>query len=194
MRKILCLVLFAGLTSSASALELFGKGSISKNYLAADKNTISVSLTGGFGFSLLPFMRVEARYTNISTLQNKMDIVTTNVVGILSDIKTQTAIYSVGLDFQFLNEKSAFQPFIYIGAGYIETERSYYFTESNSSFSDYYSEPKQLGISANAGVGFRLRLAKSLAFEVEAFAYAIDIQKPNPIPNLYGTAGLRIFI
>lgn len=194
MRKAIALLFLLVLARPASAVDVFGKGSVSKNYLSADKNTVSVSLTGGMAFSLFSSVRVEARYTNISTLQNKLDIVTTSVIGTLSDIKTETAIYSIGLDIDFLGEKSVFQPFIFLGMGYIETNRSYYFTDTASSVSDYYAEPKQTGISANCGLGFRLRLAKRLALELELFAYAVDIDKPNPLPNLYGTAGVRIFI
>jgi len=175
-------------------IEVFGKGSVSKSYISVDKSTVSVSITGGLAFSLISNVRIEGRYTNISSLQNKLDVVSSSVIGTLSDIKTQTAIYSVGMDISFFGEKSAFQPFIYLGAGYIETERSYYFSLADGSASTFFTEPKQTGISANAGAGFRVRLARALAIEVEMFAYGIDIHKPNPLVNLYGTAGLRIFL
>jgi hypothetical protein len=37
-------------------------------------------------------------------------------------------------------------------------------------------------------------LARALAFEVECFGYGTDISKPNPLVNLYGNVGIRIFI
>lgn len=194
MRQLALVVMFFLAIPSAQAIDIFGKGSISKSYLSADKNTISISLAGGFALSIFSWVRLEARYTNISTLQNKLDIETPTISGTLTDIKTQTGIYSVGLDFDFLGEKYPIQPFIYLGVGYIESDRSYYFTDNTSGQSDYFSDPKQVGISANGGAGFRIKIAKRFALELEIYAYAIDIQKPNPLPNLYGTAGIRFFI
>ncbi len=195
MRKILlAVVLFGiGLTSHAYAIDLFGKGSVSKSYLSADSSTVSVSLAGGFAFAIFPFVRVEARYSNISTLQNKIQVETASFSGILSDINTQTAIYSLGLDIDFLSDKYLIQPFIYIGMGYIETERSYYFTLAGTSNTQYFSEPKTTGITANAGAGLRIRFAKSFALELEVFGYAVDLKKPN-LANVYGTAGVRVSI
>lgn len=187
-------VLFGiGLTSRAHAIDLFGKGSVSKSYLSSDSSTVSVSLTGGFAVALFPFVRVEARYSNIATLQNKISVETSSFSGLLTDINTQTSIYSVGLDFDFLSEKYIIQPFIFIGMGYIETERSYYFTLSGSNVSQYFADPKTTGITANGGAGLRIRFAKSFALELEVFGYAVDLKKPN-LANVYGTAGVRLSI
>lgn len=196
MRKfILAVTLFiaGGLSACANAIDLFGKGSVSKSYLAADSSTISVSLTGGIAFQLLPFIRVEGRYSNIATLQNKLSLETASVSGTLSDIHTQTTIYSGGLDIDFLSDKYIIQPFIYLGVGYIESERSYYFTLQGSNTSQYFSDPKQTGITGNAGAGFRIHFAKRFALELEAFGYATDLKSPNLV-NIYGTAGVRLSI
>ncbi len=189
------LLVFLGWSSgSMAAVEVFAKGSVSKNNISADTNTISVSASTGFAFALFSRVRFEARYTNVSSLQNKLDVVGTSIVGTLNDIKTQTSIYSLGLDIEFLSKKSAFQPFIYVGAGYLSTERSYYFTLSGAPDSVYSEEPKQTGISGNVGAGFRVHLASSFAFEVEVFGYAVDIDKPKPLVNLYGTVGFRLYL
>jgi hypothetical protein len=177
-----------------SGVDVFGKGSVSKSFISSNNSTQEVSLSGGVAIGLLSGVRLEARYTNISALQSELEIVSSSVIGTLNSIKTETSIVSLGLDIEFLSEKSAFQPFIYVGAGYIQTSRSYYFTQAGSSTSSYYSEPKQSGISANGGIGLRLRLAKNLALELELFAYGVDVQKPNPLINYIGTAGVRIFM
>lgn len=190
-------VLLVGLgraETASAALEIFAKGSISKNNISEDTNTISVSATTGLAFKLLPRVRLEARYTNVSSLQNKLEVVGASVVGTLNDIKTQTTIYSLGLDIDILGKKSAFQPFIYVGAGYLSTERSYYFTLAGASDATYQQEPRQIGVSGNLGVGFRVNIGNSFAFEVEVFGYAVDIDKPNPLVNLYGTVGFRLFM
>ena len=192
--KVLLLLAAIVLSSQAHAIEFFGKGSVSKNYLAVDNSTMSVSMTGGVALQLFSAIRLEARYTNISSLQDKLDVVAGTQLVTLSAIKTQTTIYSIGVDISFLSEKSWFQPFIYVGAGYIETERSYYVSLNDGGDTPLITEPKQQGVSANGGIGFRLRIANHLAIEVEAFAYATDIQKKNPLINVYGTAGVRIFI
>lgn len=185
-----CFAVFAS-TASRAEVEVFGKGSISKNFLAADSSTISVSMTGGLAISVFSFLRVEGRFTNISALQNKLDI---NNVGTLNDVMTETNIYSLGLDIDLAGEKSTFQPYVYIGAGYISTARSYYFTPLGSDTATLYSEPKQDGVSLNGGLGLRIRLAKALAIEIEAYAYATNVKNPSPLINWSGTAGLRIFI
>ncbi len=183
-----------GARPAEAVLEIFAKGSVSKNNISADTNTISVSASTGLAFTLIPRVRLEARFTNVSSLQNKLEIVGATAVGTLNDIKTQTTIYSVGLDIDILGKKSAFQPFIFVGAGYLTTTRSYYFTLAGVTDSTYSLEPKQTGISGNLGLGFRVNVGTSFAFEVEAFGYAVDIDKPNPLVNLYGTVGFRLFM
>ena len=144
--------------------------------------------------ALLPFVRLEARYSDTTALQNKMDVVNGSVLGTLTDINTQTRIVSVGLDIDLLGERSPFQPYIYAGVGYLETERSYSFTLSGSSTTNFHREPVKTGLSVNGGVGIRLRLAKQIALETEVFGYVTDIYDPRPLINLYGTAGVRIGI
>lgn len=190
----LILLLLGCVPAAHAGVEIFAKGSVSKNNISADTYTVSVSATTGFALELIPRVRLEARYTNVSSLQNKLEVMGASVVGTLNDIKTQTTIYSLGLDIDILGKKSAFQPFIFVGAGYLQTERSYYFTLANSVDSIYSQEPKQHGVSGNLGLGFRLQIAAAFAFEVEVFAYGVDIDKPNPLVNLYGTVGFRLFL
>lgn len=175
-------------------MELFARGSVSKNFLSQTSYVLSVSAATGVAFTLIPRVRLEARYTNASSLQNLMSISSAGFSGALYDVMTQTSIYSLGLDFDLLGPQSSFQPFIYIGAGYVQTERSYYVLPTGASSSVYLKEPTQKGVSGNLGLGFRIRIASSFAFEVEAFAYAIDIDKPNPLVNIFGSAGVRLFL
>jgi hypothetical protein len=192
---VLALLLALGFATPAkAAIEIFAKGSVSKNNISQDTNTISVSATTGFALTIIPRVRLEARFTNVSSLQNKLEIRGAAAVGTINDLKTQTTIYSLGLDIDILGKKSAFQPFIFVGAGYLRTERSYYFTLAGAADSTYQEEPRQTGISGNLGAGFRIQLASSFAFEVEVFGYATDIDKPNYLVNLYGTVGFRLFM
>lgn len=195
-RFLLPLILAAGLSLCGAAragVEVFGKGSISKNFITSDTFTTSLSLSGGLAISLFPQVRLEARYTNNSELQNQLNVAVGNIIALLSNIQTTTSIYSLGLDIDVLSEKSWFQPFIFVGAGYVVTQRSYYVQANASSPAFYQQDPTDFGISGNLGLGFRLRVARAVAFEVEVFSYAMNLGKPNPLINLYATVGLRIF-
>lgn len=186
-------VLFCS-ASQAHTLELFAKASASKNYTDEDRYTISVS--GGTGLALLIFsgVRIEGRYTVVSSLQNRLDVGSPSLIATLNDIKTETNIYSVGLDIDIVGEKYVVQPFVFLGAGYIVSNRSYYLTPVGSSSASLINEPETKGISANLGAGIRIRIAKTIAFEVEAYGYGLDPHKPNPLINIYGNAGIRIFM
>jgi len=182
----------AGLAAS-NGIEVFGKGSLSKSNLSSDKHIISLSAAGGLAFTLFSNIRIEGRYSNLSSLQNKFEIGYPSVVASLTDMKTQTSIYSLGMDISILGDKSAFQPFIYVGAGFIETERSYYFSSAGSEV-QYIREPKRTGITGNAGLGFRLMMARALAFEAEVFAYATDVHLPNSLIDWTSTVGIRFYL
>ncbi len=180
--------------SLGSVLEIFAKASASKNYSAQDKYTLSIYATGGLAITLIPRVRIEGRYINISSLQNRVDFSSNEWTGYFKDIKTQTKIYSAGFDIDPLGEKSAFQPFIFIGAGYFESERSFYAVKLSDGSSNYIRDSKETGVSANLGLGFKIRLARTFAVELEVYGYSTSINKPNPLVNLFGSAGFRIFI
>lgn len=178
----------------AQFLELFAKGSVSKNYFNANSYIVSVTGATGLAITLFQGIRLEGRYTNATSLQNVMEINAGAIQGSLNDVLTQTAIYSLGIDFDLLGARSEFQPFLYVGVGYVTTDRSYYFLETGNPPSTYLRDPSRTGISGNLGVGFRLRIANAFAFEAEAFAYAVDIHKPNSLVNIFASVGVRLFM
>ena len=188
------LALFFPSFCQAHLLEVFAKASASKNYTDEDRFTVSVSGGTGLALLLIPQVRIEGRYTVVSSLQNHLDVGSPSIIATLNDIKTETNIYSVGLDIDILSDKYPIQPFVFLGAGYIVSERSYFLTPAGSPSATLISEPKTMGISANAGAGIRIRIAKSIAFEVEAYGYGLDPHRPNPLINIYGNAGIRIFM
>lgn len=192
----LCILLASiiSVRSEAHFLEVFAKASASKNFIDRDSYSISVSGATGLAILLIPQIRVEGRYTVVSSLQNQLHVGSPSVIATLNDIKTETNIYSVGLDIDLLSDKYAIQPFVFLGAGYVESLRSYFVTPAGNSSATLINEPKTMGISANIGAGIRIRIAKSVAFEAEAYGYGIDPQKPDPLINLYGNVGIRIFM
>lgn len=197
MRIWFLIILGVILSSSAwgYSLEVFAKGSASKNYTSIDKHTTSVSVATGVAVTLIPRVRIEARYTNRSSLQSREEVIyESTVVGTLYDYKTETSIISLGIDIDVLGKRSAFQPFLYIGAGYVQTKNSYWFTQTGMTESKFQELPQKRGISGNLGVGFRIFLTNSFALEAEVFAYAMDIDQPPTLVNLYAQVGIRIFI
>ena len=188
---IFCLFAWLAISPTSQAFEVFGKGSVSKNMLDTNTYVLNISASGGLAFNLFGGGRVEARYTDYSSLQNSLPIQGT---GTLTNIVTQTDLYSVGIDIDILGDKSSFQPFIYLGAGYVVTRRSFYFTPQASSIATPLADPIQAAITGNLGLGFRLVIAKRLAIEIEAFGYASNITQPNPLLNLSGSAGVRLFL
>ncbi|MFM8314396.1 MAG: hypothetical protein ACKOA8_08940, partial [Deltaproteobacteria bacterium] len=111
--------------SQAHLLEVFAKASASKNFTDEDRYTVSVSGATGLALLLIPQVRIEGRYTVVSSLQNRLDVGSPSVIATLNDIKTETNIYSVGLDIDLLSDKNSIQPFVFVGAGYIVSDRSY---------------------------------------------------------------------
>jgi hypothetical protein len=198
MRRCLIVLVFAfstaALPARAQTLELFARGSVSKNYFNANSYIVSVSAATGLAITLLAGVRLEGRYTNATSLQNRLDLDSGTMTGSLNDVLTQTAIYSIGVDFDLLGPRSEFQPFLYVGVGYVTTERSYYYMDSGGTSSVFIPEPVQTGISGNLGLGFRIRIANALALEAEAFAYGVNVHKPNPLINVFASVGIRLFI
>lgn len=192
----LCILLASTISvrSEAHFLEVFAKASASKNFIDKDSYSISVSGATGLAILLIPQIRIEGRYTVVSSLQNQLNVGSPSVIATLNDIKTETNIYSVGLDIDLLSDKYAIQPFVFLGAGYVESLRSYFVTLAGNSSATLINEPKTMGISANIGAGIRIRIAKAVAFEAEVYGYGIDPQKPDPLINLYGNVGIRIFM
>jgi hypothetical protein len=144
--------------------------------------------------TLIPRVRIEGRYTNVTSLQNKLvaPVGSSNVT--LNSILTQTSILSLGMDVDLCGDRYAIQPYVYLGAGYDMTSRSYYVVTDPSQPANYVHEPNDNQLSANIGAGLRINLGRTLALEVEAFAYGLNFNNPNPLVNLYGSAGLRFFL
>lgn len=180
--------------SQASAVELFVKGTASKSFLSSDEFVASASGAAGLAINLLPRVRLEGRYTFVTSQRNKMDLTIDSTNLTLSNITTQTNVYSLALEVDVLSDRSAFQPYVALGAGYLSKDRSYSIAQTGSSTSQSVTEPRWLGISANAGLGFKIRLARQVALEFEVFGYGIDVYKPNAQVDWDAKTGLRLIL
>lgn len=177
---------------AAGGFEVFGKGAISRNHISKTNYTTALSITGGVALKIFSRVRVELRYRNRTSIQKSVDIIVNSTEVTLSDFKSESNSYTVGLDIDLLGKKSNFQPFIFLGGGYIISDRSYWVTQEGQ-IPEFFQEKKKYAISANVGVGFRLYIVNAIAFEVEAFGSAFDIDQPELIVDWYGTVGLRFF-
>lgn len=189
IRSLVVLGLGLSCAAQATAFEIFARGSISKNSINENSYVVSLNAATGVAFTLLPQIRLEARYTNNTSLQNYMALQS----GAIHDLRNQTSIYSVGVDLDIMGPQSTFRPFIYVGVGYVRTERNYYFLETGETEYLFFTEPVQTGISINAGAGFNLKISDVIALELEAFAYAIDAHTNHPLINMLGSAGIRLY-
>ncbi len=185
---------FLALPVSAGAVEVFAKGSASRTMVSQDQWTISIKATGGFAFYLADGIRLEARYTNISSLQNKLEVADAGVSGTVSDILTETAIYSGGVNIDLFSRRARFRPYLYLGAGYAIAKRSYDFQLSTSPSKTYFEEPEQRGLSGNVGLGVDWEVAKSFAVELEVLSYITNFEDDKPLINLYGSLGVRLLL
>ena len=190
MRKLLviCLLLPGALHAG---VEFFGKGSYSKSYVNTKGDWIQTIMgSGGFAITIFTAIRLEARYANQVSLQNTLR---QDPIAPLSSVKTEAQTVSVGLSLDLLGEHSPFQPYIYLGPGYIQKIQSYYAPNDigGTSYSFHQDAPDR-GFTGNAGLGFRLRVLKRVALEFEAFAYGMNLTT-TPQIDISGSAGIRIF-
>lgn len=187
-------VLLLPVAANAQIFEIFAKGSLSKNNISDTDYQLSVSGSAGLAVTLIPRVRIEGRYTNATSLQNRLvaPVGTGNVE--IANMMTETSILSLGLDVDLFGDKYWMQPFIYIGAGYSLTARSYYVIVDPAQPAAYIREPSKNALSGNLGAGLRIRVAQMLSLEFEFFAYGLDLKNPNPLTNAYGSVGIRLFI
>ncbi len=180
---------FAKGGGSPFGVELFAKGSYSKNTLSADVFLQNATVTTGLALGLGSVIRLEARFALIESYQNRLDVTSSSGEQfIVTSIHTQTKNYTLGVDIDFLSDKSPFRPFVFIGAGYVESERTY------SVSGEFRRDGKVIGMSANGGLGFKIMVARSIAFETEGLAVATNVTKPNPLIDYYLTLGIRVYL
>ena len=189
--KLFCCLISILLSHAGFAVDLFGKATLTKNNLT-DGSITSLSGTVGTAIEIFKNVKLEARYGMISSLQDKLELGAPVVIATVESMKTETSMIVLGLDIDIGSDKNSVQPFVYLGMGYLETKRSYYLTAGSET--TYRTDPIRTGITGNLGLGFRIRLAKSIALEVEALAYASDVTKSVPIIDWSGNCGLRIFL
>lgn len=176
--------------ASGPGIEVFGKAAYSKTNLTSTQFTQTVSGATGLAVILIPQVRLEGRYTLQNQYQNKLSLSSNDV---LTNFKVQTTIYSVGLDISLAGQRSTFVPFIFCGAGFAESVRTWDYTNTIVGATTPGTD-KRTGLAGQAGLGIRWRVAKSAAIEIEANAYSIDFYKPGALIDVSGNAGIRFYL
>lgn len=174
----------------AQSAEISAKGALSRSNIDRTQHESSFSGSGGIAFVLFPQLKLEARYIFRYSERN-LQIYTADTY--LSDVRTSKNIYSVGLSLDILSEKHAVQPYIYVGGGYVTSNSTFLATIQGVTASEA-TTTTEADPSANGGLGFRVRLARSVGFEVEAYAYATEFNKPEPLIDWFGSVGFRFYL
>ncbi len=173
--------------------EVFGKGSFAKSTLEPGVYNIQLSGTAGFAISLDTQLRLEFRYTEIGSYQNSLTVNGSTTTGALSNWSMNTSMYSFGMHIDFFGPQAVLEPYIYLGAGYVNETQTYGFVPTGSTSMYQTTVPTESGVSANVGAGFQLRVMHFFALECELYSYAVGVTEPNPILNYLATVGGRIF-
>lgn len=182
--------LFSVVAHANPAFEVFGKAAYYRTNLGVQQYTQTISGATGIAIILIPQIRLEGRYTLQNQYQNKLTLSASDV---LTNFKVQTTIYSMGLDISLANQKATFVPFIFCGAGYAETIRTWDYTNTLGGGTTPGTD-RRTGLAGQVGLGVRWRVAKSAAIELEANAYSIDFYKPGALVDVNGNAGIRFYL
>lgn len=172
------------------AFEVFGKAAYYKNNLGPNQYSQTAAGSTGIAIILIPQIRLEGRYTLQNQYQNRLSLSSTDV---LTNFKVQTTIYSVGLDISLAGQRASFVPFIYCGAGYAESVRTWDYTNTIVGNTSPGTD-RRTGLAGQAGLGIRWRVAKSAAVELEGLAYSIDFYKPGALIDISANAGIRLYL
>lgn len=172
------------------AFEIFGKAAYYRNNLGVNQYSQTISGATGIAIILIPQIRLEGRYTVQNQYQNRLTLSASDV---LTNFRVQTAIYSVGLDISLAGQRSTFVPFIFCGAGFAESVRTWDYTNTVLGQTTPGTD-KRTGLAGQMGLGIRWRIAKSAAIEIEANAYSIDFYKPGALVDMNGNAGIRLYL
>lgn len=186
----LLISVFSGITLAGPGFEVFGKAAYYKNNLAANQYSQTISGATGIAIILIPQVRLEGRYTSQNQYQNRIGLSATDV---LTNFKTQTSIYSVGLDISLAGQRATFVPFVFCGAGFAESIRTWDYTNTIVGVTSPGTD-KRTGLAGQMGFGIRWRVANSAAVEIEANAYSIDFYKPGALVDVNGNAGIRFYL
>lgn len=191
-RMTILSVLFLGIRPALAgpAFEVFGKAAYSRTNLGVDQYTQTLSGATGMAVILIPQIRLEGRYTLQNQYQNRLSLSASDV---LTNFKVQTAIYSIGLDISLAGQRSTFVPFVFFGAGYAESVRTWDYTNTLLGQTTPGTD-RRTGLAGQMGLGVRWRIAKSAAIDIEANAYSIDFYKPGALVDVSGNAGIRLYL
>ena len=110
---------------------------------------------------------------------------------------TQQKILSINLILDFADKKAAFRPFIRGGGGYmirssVLNATGVDKTTDVSRVITFLDQEPSYSASADAGIGFKIYVADSLALEFTGQVYATDLDKPEIYLHYALSGGMRI--
>jgi len=202
MRRLLtALVALAALPASAGYFELSGNGSYYKynnGIVAGESSSTSVVRWGaGLAYRFMANAAIEFKYTHSKNTDIFAQISETEGRIYRLNRLTEFDNYSVGLNLDFADRKAAFRPFVSGGIGYMIRKQSLNGTYEETLFPGVQNELEFTdaedvkSLSADAGIGFKIFVAESVAIEASASVFATDLDKPEIYLHYSAAGGLR---
>jgi hypothetical protein len=185
----------------AGYMELSANGSYAKynNGLVGGDPSFTKVTRGsvGLAYRFLTNTAIELTYTHSQTYDQFSQDSDELTEKYYVEKKTLQKILSINLILDFADKKATFRPFIRGGGGYMirssdlsaigvdkttEVSRNLTFTDQAPTYS----------ASADAGIGFKVFIADSLALEFSGQVYATDLDKPEIYLHYAYSGGMRI--
>ncbi len=196
----ICFFIFAA-SANAGYIELSANGSYAKynNGIVGGDPSFTTVKRGSLGlaYRFLTNTAVEMNYSHSHSFDQFSQESSELTEKYYLEKTTQVKILSLNLILDFADKKAAFRPFIRGGGGYMirSSELTAEGVDKTTEISrtvDFEDQPPTSSASADAGIGFKIFMADSLALEFTGQVYATDLDKPEIYLHYAFSGGLRI--
>jgi hypothetical protein len=198
---LLAAFLFNSVAAEAGYFEIFVNGSYFKfnngTFNGETATTTTSKYGGGMAYRLLSNTSIELNYTHSKNLESFAAVIPSIANPVSVQRTSQFDNLSLNLVLEFMDKKSAFRPYVRGGGGYMYRQTA--LAGSTISVSTGLREDVDLGgsqpdsksVSADAGLGFKVFIAESIAVELSTTVYATDLDQPKIYLHYSVAGGLR---
>jgi hypothetical protein len=187
--------------SRAGYIEFSASGSYSKSHngLVGGDPSFTTSKRGtlGLAYRFMTNTAIELSYSHSHTFNQFSQDSAELAEKYFIEQTNQAKILSLNLVLDFADKKAKFRPFIRGGGGYMvrSTELNATGVDKTTEISrnlEFEDQPQTYSASADAGIGFKIYMADSLALEFTGQVYATDLDKPEIYLQYSFSGGLRV--
>lgn len=176
------LSLFFNQTAWAGAYELGVSSTYRKSSIDSNNYQESVSYTGSLGYYFWDLSALEISYTS-----GESHVVTQPPGYTKMLVRAKFQMTGLDLVMSTSGRDSSFQPYLKLGAAYIQKKISQQLDGQPSQ-----EVPGQKGIVPSAGVGFKINLTKQFAIKVGVDAWTSPLSDSSVLIDFAGRAGLSM--